>query len=120
MKAGTCLALLALLSTPVLAESNLRDPFVRIQPAPSSPSRPELFVTGVMQSGDRYTAIVRYGEETRIVEVGDTVAGSRVYRIGTDGVTLLAPGDAQRVRLGEQEVTLSFEYAWVYGLEGVR
>lgn len=142
MRAGTCLALLALLSTPALAENNLRDPFVRSQPdkdlpdpvvrtlaeqtlrdpfvrpqpVASCPSRPELRVTGVLQSEDHYVAIVQFEDETRILLVGDAVADSRVLRITPEGVTLMSTGADQQVRLGEKDLKLSFQYAWSYEL----
>ncbi len=117
MKAGICLALLAVLASPVLAESNLRDPFARIYPASATPTRLDLSVTGLMESGDHYVAIVRYGDETSILEEGDEFEGTRVLKISPEGLTLMVPGENKRVRIGEKDVNLAIQYAWVYGLE---
>lgn len=119
MNAGTCLALLALLSTSALAENNLRDPFVPTDPASvSTPTRPELRVTGLLQSEDHYLAIVRYHDQSRILQVGDRFAGTQVLSISPEGVTLLVIGDERRVSLGEKSLNLSFQYAFNYGLDG--
>ncbi len=114
-----CLGLmLCLLASPSLAQShNLRDPFVPVRPRSPAQGRPDLYLTGVLQSDGRCTAIVCYGGANRVLQVGDFFEGTRVLRITPDGLTLVTAGQDKRISVGEREITLSFQYAWSYTLE---
>lgn len=110
--------LCATLASPSLAQThNLRDPFVPVRPRSPAQGRLDLNLTGVLQSEGGCTAIICYGGENRILQVGDFFEGTRVLRITPDGLTLVTAGQDRRVSVGESEITLSFQYAWSYALE---
>lgn len=69
--------------------------------APPAPERPNVVVTGIIDvEGNPDMALVEFGAEQRIIQIGDQLSDYKVKKIGLDGIWLVHGKDRFFVALG--------------------